>query len=145
MYYCLQNTHEHKYWIMRMCCRSGNAWKGFVMAKLFCMCYSTFWTSVHVLTTVEPYGCHDMYVIIFFPTWTFKTESPEANEYYIQDFILLVLSLSSRAIIPYSHSLALHDKHLGSVSAASASCFALACWNGRRAGVLFITVLFGKA
>lgn len=72
-------------------------------------------------------------------------QSPEAIEYYTQVFMLLVLSLSSRAIIPYSQSLALHDKHLGSVSAASASCFALGCWNGRRAGVLFITVLFGKA
>ncbi len=59
--------------------------------------------------------------------------------------MLPVLSMSSRAIIPYSQSLALHDKHLGSVSAASASCFALGCWNGRRAGVLFITVLFDKA
>lgn len=53
--------------------------------------------------------------------------------------------MSSSEIRPYSQSLALHDEHLGSVSAASASCFALGCWNGRRAGVLFITVLFGKA
>lgn len=54
---------------------------------------------------------------------------------------------SARAAEELHHlnqSLALHDKHLGSVSAALASCFALACWNGRRARVLFITVLFGK-
>lgn len=37
-----------------------------------------------------------------------------------------------------------HDKHLGRVSAALASCSVLGCWNGRRAGVLFMTVLFGK-
>ncbi len=44
-----------------------------------------------------------------------------------------------------SYRTALHDKQLGSFSAASASCFALRCWNGRRVGVLFITVSFGKA
>lgn len=58
--------------------------------------------------------------------------------------MLLVRSMSSREIAPYNQSLALHDKHLGSVSAALASCSALGCWNGRKAGVLFMTVLFGK-
>lgn len=48
-------------------------------------------------------------------------------------------------IIQHSQSLTLHDKHLGSVSATTASCFALGCWNGRKARVLFITVLLGKA
>lgn len=69
-------------------------------------------------------------------------ESSEANESYIQ--VVIVLILSSTGIIPYSQPLTLHEKHLGSVSAASASCFVLGCWNGRRARLLFITVLLVK-
>lgn len=75
---------------------------------------------------------------------TFKTSSSEASGYCIQVFKLLFLSTSSREIAPLKPVLALHDKHLESVSAALASCFALAGWKGRRARVLFMTVLLGK-
>lgn len=97
-----------------------------------------------MLTTVEPNRCHDKYVIILVPTWDIRNRAIRSQRVSHTGFCAphpQHEQQRDRTVKPDS----LHDKHLGRVSAASASCFVLGCWNGRRAGVLFITLLFGKA
>lgn len=133
------NTHDRT-WDNISTVQIVITWKLFVTAKSFCMCEGTLVSSVRVSTAD---CCHANYIVSymvhskqshqepmtiaysFLCSWVSAWAAEESNHIVC---LLLFMTNIWDVFLPPQHLV-----------------FALACWNGRKARLLFITFIFGEA